>query len=590
MEYAVFADYCRRLETADADETLVATLAELFETVDDHLPLVVTMVRGKLAPRWEQLELGVSSSLTQDAVVRATGVDPDTLEAEWRDRGDLGAAAAWAVANSRQQTLFSESLTVAGVHDRLRELATYTGAGSRDRKVETVAGLVSNADSESARYLVRTVLGHMRIGVGDGTVRDAVAEAFLDVPGEPAAGTPSATQPAVDAVERAFQVTNDYRVVARVARDNGVDGLDALDVELGRPVELMLATKAEGLETGLASVVDDTVGTDESASTDGRDADETGPAWAGGVLAETKYDGVRAQAHVTDDGVQLFTRRLVEVTDQFPVVVDALRAQVDGETLLDGELVGYDGDGDPVPFQEFSRRIRQEDDIAGLADEIPARFHLFDCLAVDDRTLLDEPLTDRVDALTDQVAFDDPLVRADHTVPRSVAEARGHYRDAVAAGHEGVMLKNRAATYQPGRRVRQMLKHKPVMEPLDLVVTRAQYSEGRRSKLLGRLYLAAYDPDDDSFREVGRLSTGYTDAELARLTERLEQLVVTRDGRAVDLRPEIVLEVAYEEIQPSETYDAGFALRFPRFLGVREDLAATDADTVTRVTALYDSQ
>ncbi|ERH13185.1 MAG: DNA ligase I, ATP-dependent, dnl1 [halophilic archaeon J07HB67] len=571
MEYVVLADYCRRLETADADETLVATLAELFATVDDdHLPLVVTMVRGKLTPRWEQLELGVSSSLTREAIVRATGVDPDALEAAWRDRGDLGAAAEWAVTNDRQQTLFSETLTVADVHDRLGELAGYTGAGSRDRKVETVAGLVSNADSQSARYLVRTVLGYMRIGVGDGTVRDAVAEAFLDVAGEPAAGTPSATQPAVDAVERAFQVTNDYRLVARVAREQGVDGLDTLDVELGRPVELMLARKAEGLETGLATVV----GGDE---------------WPGRVLAEVKYDGVRAQAHVTDDGVQLFSRRLVEVTDQFPAVVDALGDRVDGEALLDGELVGYDGDGEPVPFQEFSRRVRREDDIAELAAEIPARFHLFDCLAADGRTLLDRPLTDRVDALGGVVTFDGPLVRADHTLPASVDEARAFYRTAVDAGHEGVMLKNRTATYQPGRRVGQMLKHKPVMEPLDLVVTRAQYSEGRRSELLGRLYLAAHDPDD-GFREVGRLSTGYTDAELARLTERLEASVTTRDGRDIELRPEVVVEVAYEEIQASEAYDSGFALRFPRFLGVREDLAPADADTVARVAELYDTQ
>jgi DNA ligase-1 len=172
----------------------------------------------------------------------------------------------------------------------------------------------------------------------------------------------------------------------------------------------------------------------------------------------------------------------------------------------------------------------------------------------------------------------------------SLPAARAFYDDSLAAGHEGVMAKNLAATYQPGRRVGAMAKVKPTMEPLDLVVTRAQWSEGRRSSLLGRLFLACYDPDSDSFREVGRLSTGYTDEELRELTARLEPLVESTEGRRVELRPEVVLEVEYEELQASSEYDSGVALRFPRFLGVREDLAPEDADTVERVRALYEAQ
>lgn len=604
MEYATLTDYCRQLEETDADELLVSTLAELFETVDDeHLPLVVTMVRGKVASRWKSLELGVSSSLTQEAILRATGVDSDKLELEWRDRGDLGAAATWAVANSHQTTLFTESLTVAGVASTLQELADYEGSGSRDRKVEAVAGLVSNADATEARYLVRTVLGYMRVGVGDGTIRDAIAEAFLDVAGEPAPGTPSATVPAVKAVERAFQVTSDYRVVAQTAKQDGTDGLANLDVELGRPVGSMLAGKADGLEPGLSNVArlnDDRSSTDGvdqvlsagSKVTESESDDETAPRWSGHVLTEIKYDGIRAQAHVDGDEVQLFTRRLVEVTEQFPEVVEALDEQVSAETaVLDGELVGYEGNtDDPVPFQEFSRRVRQEEDVAGVAAEIPARFHLFDCLYLEGESLFDQSLSTRIATLTNTVNFDDTVRRASHAVPKTVADARTFYQNAVDSGYEGIILKNREATYQPGRRVGQMLKHKPIMEPLDLVVTRAQYSEGRRSELLGRLYLGAYDPDTDAFCEVGRLSTGYTDEQLERLTERLEDLVVNRDGRDVSLRPEVVLEVGYEEIQSSSEYDSGFALRFPRFLSVRKDLSSTDSDTVDRVSQLYKSQ
>jgi DNA ligase-1 len=350
----------------------------------------------------------------------------------------------------------------------------------------------------------------------------------------------------------------------------------------------MLARKAEGLEAGLADVA--RLDGDGAGEPNGADGD--GPAWRGRVLAETKYDGIRAQAHVDGDDVRLFTRRLVDVTEGFPEVVDALRTGVTAErALLDGELVGYDAaTGEPAAFQELSRRVKREDDVDELAAELPATLHPFDCLHVDGRTLLDEPLRDRLDAL--ETAFDpvEGLTRATATVPDDVAAARARYREAVDAGHEGVMLKNLDAGYQPGRRVGRMLKHKPVMEPLDLVVTRGQYSEGRRSSLLGRLYLGAYDPDADAFREVGRLSTGYTDAELSDLTERLEALVLDRDGRDVTVRPELVLEVEYEELQTSPEYGSGYALRFPRFLGVREDLGPTDADTVERVEQLYEGQ
>jgi DNA ligase-1 len=170
------------------------------------------------------------------------------------------------------------------------------------------------------------------------------------------------------------------------------------------------------------------------------------------------------------------------------------------------------------------------------------------------------------------------------------APAESLYREALDRGHEGLMFKDPTAAYQPGRRVGRLLKLKPTMEPLDLVVTRAQYSEGRRRELLGRLFLGCYDPEGGELREVGRLSTGYTDEELRALTDRLEALVTARDGRMVELDAEVVLEIEYEEIQESPEYGSGYALRFPRFLGVREDLGPTDADTLDRVTSLYDSQ
>lgn len=572
MEYTLLVEVYDDLAATDSTTEKRDVLAAAFADAGELLSRLVTLVRGRLSPAYDRTELGVSSSLTLDAVCRATGARESAVRDRWKETGDLGDAAAWAVANASQQTLVSSTLTVQRVHDTLRELATYEGPGSQDRKVDALAGLLADADANEARYVVRTALGHLRIGVGEGTIRDAIAHAFLD-----------GSEAAVAAVERAFQVTTDFRAVAATARDEGRAGLEALDVELFRPVQAMLAEKADSLPTAVTD-----------AASDGR------------AVCEYKYDGVRVQIHVEGDDVRLFTRRLEDVTAQFPDVVRAVDRGVGADrAVLDGELVGYTPDTvatdarTPVAFQRLSQRIKRESDVEAMARDVPVVVHLFDCLA-DDETLLASPLSDRIDRL--DAAFDpvdpDPdaatagLERARSTrlTTGDLAPAETLYRDALDAGHEGLMVKNPDAAYQPGRRVGRLLKLKPTMEPLDLVVTRATYSEGRRSEWLGRLYLGCYAPSSGGFREVGRLSTGYTDEELAALTDRLEALVTARDGRDVELRPEVVLEVEYEEIQESSAYDSGYALRFPRFLGVREDAAPTDADTLERVEALYDTQ
>ena len=572
MEYTLLVEVYDDLAATDSTTEKRDVLAAAFADAGELLSRLVTLVRGRLSPAYDRTELGVSSSLTLDAVCRATGARESAVRDRWKETGDLGDAAAWAVANASQQTLVSSTLTVQRVHDTLRELATYEGSGSQDRKVDALAGLLADADANEARYVVRTALGHLRIGVGEGTIRDAIAHAFLD-----------GSEAAVAAVERAFQVTTDFRAVAATARDEGRAGLEALDVELFRPVQAMLAEKADSLPTAVTD-----------AASDGR------------AVCEYKYDGVRVQIHVEGDDVRLFTRRLEDVTAQFPDVVRAVDRGVGADrAVLDGELVGYTPDTvatdarTPVAFQRLSQRIKRESDVESMARDVPVVVHLFDCLA-DDETLLASPLSDRIDRL--DAAFDpvdpDPdaatagleRARSTRVTTGDLAPAETLYRDALDAGHEGLMVKNPDAAYQPGRRVGRLLKLKPTMEPLDLVVTRATYSEGRRSEWLGRLYLGCYAPSSGGFREVGRLSTGYTDEELAALTDRLEALVTARDGRDVELRPEVVLEVEYEEIQESSAYDSGYALRFPRFLGVREDAAPTDADTLERVETLYDTQ
>jgi len=545
MEFGAFAAAAAEVESLDADTAVVERVTELLGAAGEDLPVVARFVQGRVFPGWSERKLDVGPALCYEAIARAAGPDVTTAGVEDRlaDAGDVGeVAAGYDLGGQRGLGSFSDgadSLTVADVFAEFESMAAADGPGSQETKVTTLFGLLNRASPAEARYVVRLVLGEMRIGVGGGTVRDAVAAAF-DVP--------------TDAVERALQVSNDYGRVAVVARDEGVEGLDAVDLSVGRPVRAMLAqagTATEALE-----------------------------AW-GEAAVEWKYDGARVQVHHDGSQVRVFSRNMEDVTAALPEVVEFAAANLDAPAILDGEAVAVDDDGDPRPFQDILRRFRRKHDVERLREEVAVELRAFDCLHADGTDLLDAPLRERharLDDLLDGVAVSDLVVTDD---PERVEAVE---REALAAGHEGILLKDPDAAYTPGRRGKRWLKRKPDVETLDLVVVGAEWGEGRRANLLGTFHLAARD--GDGYAAVGNVATGFTDEDLERLTDRLEPLVRATDGQVLDIEPSLVVEVGYEEIQPSPTYDSGYGLRFPRFRGVREDLDPADADTVERVERL----
>jgi len=560
MEYRELVAAYQDLERTSATLAKTERLAELLGTAGpDQLPRLVTLIRGTVFPAWESSELGVSSSLTKAAIRKATGISETRIEDRWRETGDLGDAAAAAVEDRKQQTLLSETLTVDAVYTTLQDTASYEGEGSQQRRIDAIASLLSSASPAEAKYIVRTVVGAMRLGVGEGILRDAIAMAFLDGSNE-----------ASTEVERAYHVTNDFRVVAETARRDGRGGLSNLNVQLFRPLKVMLAHKADSVDAGRTEVADS--------------REE--------LLAEIKYDGIRTQIHKEGDRVEVYTRRLEVITDQFPEIAAAAEKLPRGEFIIEGEIVGYDPETErPVPFQELSRRVKRKYDIDELQEQLPVKVHLFDLLYEEGTTYLDTPLQTRLARLEDLLPTDLQSLQRAEFIRHPESEAlETFYETALADGHEGIMTKNLAATYQPGTRVGYMMKVKPTMEPLDLVVVRAKWSEGRRSDFLGRIYLGCYDETTDEFKEVGRMATGFTDDELGELTNRLTPLITAESGREVQVQPEVIVEVEYEEIQQSPEYESGFALRFPRFAGFRDDLTLEDIDTLDRVSTLYRDQ
>jgi len=581
MEFATFADRAGTIDDEAADLEIVAHVRDLLADAGDDtdegaepqtLELVARFAQGRVFPAWDSTTLDIGPSACYEAIARAAGtnIGADDVEERLADVGEIGdVAASYDFGGQQGLSAYAgggtdgggDDLTVREVYETLAELAHAEGSGSQDRKVDLLFGLFNRCSSEEARYLARIVLSEMRIGVGEGTVRDAIAAAF-DVP--------------EDRVERALQVSNDYGRVARIARDEGREGLDAMDLEVGRPVQAMLAQ---------AGTVTDAL----------EEWDEAGVEW--------KYDGARIQLHYNPDGsgsadTRVFSRNMEEVTDALPEVVEFADDTLEGPVILDGEVVAIDEDGSPLPFQEVLKRFRRKHDVAKARENVTVRPVFFDCLHADGEDLLAEPLTTRHDRLRSVLAGSDAESReaVDPTADEAVEglsllwrtddpdEIESIDADALEAGHEGIMLKDPDSTYSPGRRGKHWRKRKPDVETLDCVVTGSEWGEGRRATFLGTFELSVRDGND--LETVGKVATGITDDKLAELTELLERHITAEDGQDVDLEPAVVFEVGYEEIQTSPTYSSGYALRFPRFQGVRHDKDPADADSLERVERL----
>jgi DNA ligase-1 len=551
MEFAEFAARADEVEEEPADLAITAAVADLVAIADDDLERVARFVQGRVFPAHDATKLDVGPSLCYEAIARAAGrnVSADDVEERLADVGEIGAVAeSFDLGGQQGLGAFgdgggADGHTVAEVDEELRAVAAAQGEGSEDEKRQRLFGLFNRAEPIEARFLARLVLGEMRVGVGEGTVRDAIAEAF-EVP--------------VEAVERAVQVSNDVGLVARVASEEGEDGLADVSLEVGRPVQAMLAqagTVAEALED-----------------------------W-GEAVVEIKYDGARVQVHYDGRGVAVYSRNLEDVTGALPELGEFVEANVDVPAVIDGEAFAVADDGDPLPFQEVLKRFRRKHDVERMREEVRVELRAFDCLHADGVDLLDEALLDRHDRLR-SVVPDDAV--SDVLVSDDAEEIEGFEAAALEAGHEGVMLKDPGSAYTPGRRGKHWRKRKPDVETLDCVVTGAEWGEGRRAELFGTFELSVRD--DDGYATVGNVATGITDEELADLTDRLRQYVVAEDGQDIEFEPAVVFEVGYEEIQPSPTYDSGYGLRFPRFLGVREDKDPADGDTVERVERLADRE
>ena len=447
----------------------------------------------------------------------------------------------WAALRDAPDPAAEPTLTVAEVDAAFARIGRLAGPGSQAERRRLVGELFGRATAAEQRFLVGLLSGELRQGALEGVMVEAIAKAAG------VAGTE---------VRRALMLRGALGPVAEVALARGVPGLRELHLQVGRPLQPMLASTAPSIEAAMERV--------------------------GEAAVEWKLDGARVQVHKAGDEVHVFTRTLDDITARVPEVVAAALALPVGAAVLDGEVIALHPDGRPHPFQVTAGRVGSRLEVERLAATLPLTTFLFDLLHLDGQDLLDRTGAERHAALAAVVP--EPL-RMPRRVTADPLEAAAFLDDTLARGHEGVMVKSLAATWEAGRRGAGWLKVKPV-HTLDLVVLAVEWGHGRRKGWLSNLHLGARDPAG-GFVMLGKTFKGLTDKLLGWQTERLQELAVASDGWTVRVRPELVVEVAFDGVQQSPRYPGGLALRFARVVRYREDKRAEEADTIDTVRAIH---
>jgi len=580
MDYLQLASAYSELEKTSKRLKKTFIVSELLKiTSEKDLEYIMLLLQGRLYVAQDEQELGVASKLVLKAIAVSTGHTTSSIETLWKKKGDLGLVAESLSSSKKQNVLFSEELTVVNVFRDLQKMAELSGTGSTDQKIKMISKLLSMATPLEAKYIVRTALQDLRVGIAEGTLRDAIAWAYFKEADPGYDLTTDSITPAnrevysamIDAVQQALNKTNDFLVVAKAAR-HGLKELEKIELTVGNPVKVMLAQKVNTVQEAFDVV--------------GRPA-----------ALEYKYDGFRMQVNKNNNEVVIYTRRLENVTDQFPEVKEFILKNVNAKScILDCEAAGFDfKTGKYTPFQQISQRIKRKYDIQKLSETLPVELNVFDILYYNGENMLSKPFIERRKILEKIITpVEKKIVLAEQIITDDDETAQKFFDESISKGNEGLMFKNLQGIYKPGSRVGYMIKLKSAMDEIDVVIIGAEWGEGKRSGWLTS-FTVACRTDDGDFLEMGKFGTGLKEkreegVSFDELTELLKPLIKKETGREVTLKPKIVVSLRHEEIQKSPSYSSGFALRFPRFVALREDRSTDDIVSLEEVEDMYYKQ
>jgi DNA ligase-1 len=589
MDFEILARTFDELEKISSRIALTNALVDLFkQTPKEEIRRVVYLIQGRLWPDWKGLpELGVAEKLLIKAISLATNTREEEIEKIFKEKGDLGKVAEQLKGSKGQQASGllqflgggeKNRLSVARVYESLVKIATAEGEGSRDIKLRLLSALIKEAGPLEAKFIVRFVEGRLRINIGDATIMDALAIAF--------GGSKNARL----VIERAYNLRADLGDIAEQIALKGIDYLKTITPAFGIPIRPMLAERHRDPKEMLEKV-------------------------GGKAYVEYKYDGERAQIHFSKKEIVIFSRRLENITYQYPDVVEAIKNCMEAdEAIVEGEIVPFDPEtGEMRPFQILMTRKRKHD-IHKIMKEVPVKVFLFDILYLNGEDLTNYPLPKRREFLEKTVKPSDAVEIAKYIVVDNPEELEKFFLEAISNGAEGVMVKSISdkSIYQAGNRGWLWIKYKrdyksEMTDSVDLVVVGAFFGKGKRAGKLSTLLLAGYDDEEDVFRTVCKVGTGFTDEELERMTKELKELAIDHKDPRVDseiepdvwVRPVKVVEVIGAELTLSPLHSCakdaiavgtGISIRFPRFIRWREDKGPEDATTCKELVEMYKIQ
>ncbi|NWG10811.1 ATP-dependent DNA ligase [Candidatus Bathyarchaeota archaeon] len=581
MRYSVIADAYEKIEATIKRLEMTDLLVDLLKnTPKEIIDKVVYLTQGRIYPDFVSLEIGVAEKLAIKALAKASGCKETEIEEDLPKTGDIGESSQKFMTSKKQVTLMPQkALTVERVYETLDKMAKASGSGAVDLKTALLAGLLADATPKEAKYIMRTVTGNLRLGIADMTVLDALAIAY---------GGGKETR---EFIERAYNISSDLGRVAKTVVEKGLSGIKKFQVLVGEPIRPMLAERLSSPEEILEKL-------------------------GGKCIAEYKYDGERIQIHKRNNEVTLFSRRLEDISSQYPDAIELVKNHVKArDAILEAECVAIDTEtGEMRPFQELMHR-RRKYEIRKAIEEYPVSLFMFDALYFDGKDLTLEPYPIRHHALKKAISESDRMKTAKYIITSDPKELENFFQEAIEDGCEGLVCKSMAedSVYQAGARGWLWIKYKrdyksEMTDTVDLVVVGAFHGRGKRTGTYGALLLAAYNQDKDVFETVTKCGTGFTDEDLARLPKMLQKYKIGHKHSRVQsiieanvwFEPAIVIEILGAEITLSPIHvcavdvirkGSGLAIRFPRFTGnYRLDKAAEDATTANEILEMYQKQ
>jgi DNA ligase-1 len=578
--YETLAKAYDEVETTSGTLEKIRIFSDLFQKADpSEVSQIVALTIGKLHPDWKsEPEIGIAEKMAIQVVASAASVPEGDVQKKLQETGDIGSTAEELLKESAQATLFAQDLTVSVIYDTLDQAAKSSGSGSNKVKVSKLVGLLTDAKPIEARYILRTVTGSLRLGLGHMGLIDALAIAFT---GDKDARTD---------LETAFNVCSDLSEVASILANDGIDAVRTIKTKVGVPIRMMAAKKLSNPEDIITKV-------------------------GGKALVENKYDGERIQVHKIGDEVILYSRRQEVISAQYPDVVELVQKHVKAKTcVMEGECVAIDPiTGKMRPFQELMRR-RRKTEIETTQAEVPIALFFFDVLFANGEDVTSLSMLQRRELMEKIVETTDRVHLTVAELTDDPERLQAIFEEAIKSGHEGVIAKatHKDSTYQAGSRSWLWIKLKAsytegLADSVDLVIVGAIHGRGKRTGLYGAILASAYDIDSDTYPTVCKIGTGFTDEMLAEFKERLdEHKLVQKNPKVISdveadvwFEPVEVIEVLGDEITLSPTHpagrkilkDGGLALRFPRFTGRwRDDKDPTQATSVDDLIEAFERQ